>query len=436
MESMLSEEELTKCMRQLVREGLLGSFVGKAVIDDIIEQDEKTITFLAALYDLESEDIDEKHLICITKKEGALVSNKHVTITREELDEIFRDLNIGSSDQITRLSKGTYGATYRVSVRGLEEQFIVQLRYHGNVDSMNALMRYIYDNVASTLPVAKVYPTDLRIFDIFKVQITQFIPGVSGNVLFYNLPLPARIGAIKQIARAFATLWDLQIGRPQRAIGEVLVFDDPISLSIGPERRYGLGGPFSSICQYLEAWLHRCIRELEEREGVEEFQEDVLPAIRQMVNAGLNIPPKVEEVPIVISHDDMALNNMIFSSNEPHTLEGIIDWELVNCMPFAGVVPTYIEPLFWGDSKGNQKEHDGYQDLHDAFWDEIPKWKTHMNSEATQVFLDWYQLGKDILVFPPLDDDISVEQKRELWKDNTRAVWDFLGRYSNVSGHL
>ncbi|KAJ5329592.1 hypothetical protein N7452_009982 [Penicillium brevicompactum] len=436
MGSTLSEEELARRMRQLVRAGLLGNYDGKATISDIIEQDEKTITFLAALYDMTSEEIDENHLICITKEEGALVSKRLVTINQEELDGVFHNLGLGSPDQITRLSKGFYGVTYQVSVKEKEENFIVQLRYHGNVDSMDTLMRYIHDNVAPTLPVAIAYPTSLQVLDVFKVQITQFVPGIPGNEIFYNLPLPARIEAVKQIARAFAPLWNLQIDQPHGIIGEVNVSDNPVSVSIGPERRYGLGGPFSSTSQYLEAWLHHCIRELESTDCVEEFQENILPAIRKFMNGNLNIPPQVEEVPVVILHDDLALNNMIFSSDDPHDLQAIIDWELVDNKPFAVAIPKFIEPLFWADSKGDQKDHDGYRDLRKAFWDAIPRWKAYMNSEATRVFLDWYNLGDDLKVLPPFDDDLSAEQKLEFWKDNIRAVWDFLGRYGDASGHL
>ena len=318
----------------------------------------------------------------------------------------------------------------------MEEQFVVQLKFHGNVDSMNTLMRYIYDNMCSTLPVAKVYPTHLRVLNSFRVHFTQFIPGVAGNKLYYNLPLPARIEIVKQIARAFGTIWDLEIDRTAGMIGEALVSENPLAISVGPERVDELGGPFSSVTKYLEVWIHHCIRKLEKAHCIEEFQEDVLPSIRQMVKKGLNIPFQVEEVPIVISHEDMSLDNMIFSLHEPHSLQAIIDWEQVGCMPFATSVPTYIEPLFWNDSKGKQNEHNGHQALRDSFWDEIPEWKTHVNSEATRIFLDWYRFGHDIYVSPPINYKPTSEQKREIWKDNTRAALDFLKRYTDESSDI
>ncbi|KAJ5921209.1 hypothetical protein N7466_009535 [Penicillium verhagenii] len=140
MGSTLSEGELAKCMRQLARDGLLGDYDGKGTVSDIIEQDEKTITFIVALCDLENGKMEEKNLVCIKKENGALVSKRLVTMTKEELGGMFDHLGLGKPDQMTLLTKGTYGVTYRVSVKEKEENFIVQLRYYGNVDSMNALM--------------------------------------------------------------------------------------------------------------------------------------------------------------------------------------------------------------------------------------------------------------------------------------------------------
>ncbi|KAJ5609810.1 Aminoglycoside phosphotransferase [Penicillium herquei] len=431
----LAEGELTKRMRWLVKEGLLGTYQGKAVLSDVIRQDEKTITFIVALYDLISEQIGERHLVCITKDEGRLVSTTHITLTKEELDRIFTDANIGTPQDITRLGKGSYGVSYKVSVVENPKQYIVQLRYHGNIDSMNKLIGYIYDHAAAILPVPKPVPTTVQVSSDLGVPISQFIEGVPGNEAYYDAPIDEKVDLVRQIARAFGTLWSLQIDRPQNLIGEAIFSGEPISISVGPDRKYKLGGPFASISEYLKAWIHHCVRELEATELVEEFKDDVLPGIRGLVEDGLEIPPEVEEVPIVVSHADMELYNMIFSSSEPRKLQALLDWELVYCLPFAVAVPMFVEPLFWEDLKGNQKDGEDRPKLREAFWDEIPQWKEQIDSKAARTFLEWYEFGRNMDVFPPLEDDTTPEQRRELWKENTRCIREFLKSHC-ISEHL
>ena len=60
------------------------------MVSDLLEQDEKTITFVAVLMGIENKEFDKRHLVRLTKKEGTLVSNTPVTITREQLDGIFK----------------------------------------------------------------------------------------------------------------------------------------------------------------------------------------------------------------------------------------------------------------------------------------------------------------------------------------------------------
>lgn len=431
----LSDQELAKRMRCLVKGGLLGTYEGNDVLSDIVRQDEKTITYFVALYDFTKEQIGERNLLCITKDEGKLVSTTPLTITKDELDRMFTNANIGTPHDIIRLDEGGYAVTYKVSVVEHSEKYIVQLRYHGDVDSMNKIIGYIYDHAAANIPVAKPFPVTFQVSSGLMVQISQFIEGVAGSEVYYDTPINERVNLVRQIARAFGTTWNLQINRPQKLIDEATFSGEPISISVGPDRKYNLGGPFSSVSEYLKAWIDYCLRELEEMDFVDEFKEDVLPGIRRLVEDGLDIPSEVEEVPIVLSHEDMKLPNMILSSSEPRKLEAVLDWEWVYCLPFAVAVPMFIEPLFWEDPKGNQKVGEHTLELREAFWDEIPEWKIQIDSKATRIFLEWYEFGRSMRVLPPREDDTTPEQRRELWKEDTRRIKEFLASHS-IPEHL
>lgn len=97
----LSEDDLTRSLRCLVWEGLIGDYEGKAVVSDMIKQDHATITFISSLYDLDTGDIGDKYLICLAKDDGKLISITHVTITKDGIRKAFAETNLGTPDQIT-----------------------------------------------------------------------------------------------------------------------------------------------------------------------------------------------------------------------------------------------------------------------------------------------------------------------------------------------
>ncbi|KAJ5083546.1 hypothetical protein N7456_012973 [Penicillium angulare] len=164
----LSKGELARCMRMLLKGGLLGDYVGKAVMGSTFKQNEKSITFIAGLVDLETEAIGERHLISLNKADGALVSMTHVTSTEEEMKTILSEasLEVPMCREIIQLDKGSYGVSYKVSFQDSAKQVIVQLRYHGDVDSMNNLAEYLSENLSAVLPVLRAYRTTLRVSSV------------------------------------------------------------------------------------------------------------------------------------------------------------------------------------------------------------------------------------------------------------------------------
>jgi len=71
-----------------------------------------------------------------------------------------------------------------------------------------------------------------------------------------------------------------------------------------------------------------------------------LPLLTGFVDAGIhNIPAVVEEVPIVVLHQDMGLHNIILSSDDPTTVKAIIDWEFCASAPYPSIY-SVIERFF------------------------------------------------------------------------------------------
>lgn len=100
-------------------------------------------------------------------------------------------------------------------------------------------------------------------------------------------------------------------------------------LSIGPDRYHSLGGPFSSVRDYLRAHRRRFLVGLERQQGIDELKESFLDCLRDFVeNHTHNISAAVEDVPIDAMHSDMGLRNTIVCSHTLVDIEAVIDWEI------------------------------------------------------------------------------------------------------------
>ncbi|KAH0526616.1 hypothetical protein TsFJ059_009917 [Trichoderma semiorbis] len=233
------------------------------------------------------------------------------------------------------------------------------------------------------------------------------------------------------MALAFSACWEIRLPE-KHLIGELIASgtNDEITLEIGPDRHYGLGGPFSSVREYLRAYIKSSLIALEKQQGIEEYKALYLPRIRDFVNTRLQeIPAVVEKVPIVAMHADMGPHNVIVSSERPTDIQAIIDWEFLASAPYASLY-RIIEMLFREPApNGFGPEYDRSDELREAFWSTIPKWKRWNKSEATQTFLEWFKFG---LFMKPewRSDDLSDDEKEGYWRENIRAVENILEKHT------
>jgi hypothetical protein len=261
-------------------------------------------------------------------------------------------------------------------------------------------------------------------------QITLLIPGVIASMTYPRLSHEEKLVFVRRMALAFQACWSIPLPEP-RQIGELIATSvgDKVMFSIKPDRHHGLGGPFSSVREYLRAYIRSSLIALEKQQGIGEYKERYLERIRDFVHNRLhNIPAIVEDIPIIAMHSDMGPHNIIVSSRTHIDVEAVIDWEFVASAPFASL-HRIIEMFFRKPApNGFGPEYDRASELREAFWETIPDWKRWVESETTQVFLEWFRFG---LFMKPewRPKDLPENQAQEFWRENIRVVEDILDKY-------
>lgn len=274
------------------------------------------------------------------------------------------------------------------------------------------------------LPVPSIFPiTGERAHQLstgLGRQVTSLVPGVVASTLYPGVSHQAKLLFVRKMALAFQACWRIPLPGPQM-IGELIAneSDGHTSLTIGPDRHHGLGGPFSSVRDYLKAYISSWLVALERQQGVEDYKDKYPQKIRDFVNTTLHkIPDKVENVPIVPMHSDMGLHNIIVSSDDCTDIKAIIDWEFVAASaPFASLDRTF-EMFFRNTaSNGCGLEYVHADELREAFWDSMPDWKLYMQKNSPQVFRIWFRFGRFMKPQwkPP---GLTERESQEFWRHN------------------
>ncbi|KAK3306215.1 uncharacterized protein B0T15DRAFT_494324 [Chaetomium strumarium] len=412
----------------LILQGLIGSAKGKGVVANLVTQDDDSAVYVVALVALpvpEDQAMD-RHLIHLDKKTSNVLSLKPVSIEPDEMKQLLRDNKLGTLKTYQRLSNGAYGTTYKVTVEEPDRpQLIVQLRFRGNVASMNALQYYIRARASRELPVPRTFPATAfdRRSDGLQLQVTG----------------PPN-------ARAFAALWELPVARINSAVfGEAVISllpsdssdDGLLSITVGPEKQDGVEGPFDSVSSFLRAWILHRFEKLEAQHGIDEYKALLLPSIRNFVQCKLDsqLPKGLDKTPVVLMHTDLGLHNVLVSESSPYEFTAVIDWEFVSCLPFLCAVPRLIEPMFreglGHDEKGALLE-EAIQPLREAFLNEI---KEVMASVEGQTFLEWYEFGLYMKPNAYMKFGASPEERMASW-ENISVVERFLNRWGQEGPSL
>lgn len=129
---------------------------------------------------------------------------------------------------------------------------------------------------------------------------------------------------------------------------------------------------------------------------IDEYKAKYLSSIADFIEHELHtIPHEVDEIPVVLMHSDMDLHTMIFSDVPDPRLKAVVDWKLFDYHHFPVALPKFIEVLFSpptiADTSSAHAE--STSGLRSAFWDEIPRRKSLMETPPARIFLDYYRFG-------------------------------------------
>lgn len=434
----MTQDEALSALLAYVFSGAIGPPNGKGVGYALIESTPEMYSWSASLEDFDGPPAPiDRFLIKIDRRSRSISSPELIALSETELMDAILVATGQHVATTTRFTDGALSVSYKVTVQEHPEPdfaYVVQLRHHGSVASMDALMGHISRTVdVGVLPVPSVFPIpgerERQKATGMGRQITRFIPGVMALSTYPDLSHEDKLVFVRNMALAFQACWRVPLP-DNHLVGELVAdeVDAEVALTIGPDRHYNLGGPFVSVRDYLCAYIRFSLMALEKQEGIKEYKDRYLDLLQDFVEKRMDeIPAVVEDVPIVAIHADMGLHNVIVSPETPPEIRAVIDWEFVASAPFASL-HRLIETLFRRSApNGFGQEYERADELREVFWDAIPEWKTWQESEAVQAFLKWFRFGL-FLKPEPRPRDLPEDESQEFWRENIRVVEAMLGR--------
>ncbi|KAM3485677.1 hypothetical protein MY8738_001207 [Beauveria namnaoensis] len=424
-----------------VYSGAIGATKGLAVDYALMRTTDSAFTFSAALEPLDHlPDFLDRYQIEINRQTRQPSTPKKIEITDEELQKAVLAATGKQVVSSRRFTDGGFSTSYKVTVMHNPEMvYVVQLRFHGNVASMDAFMKFAHANSRpGAIPMAAVYSipgeAEHQQSTGFGRQITQFVPGVLAERVYSDMSHTDRLELVRKMAMAWQACWDLPLPSP-RQIGEIIATDNngSISLAVGPDRHFSLGGPFTSVREWLQGRLRHAVSSLTRASGIDDYKDEYMPAIQAFVDNRLDrIPQTVEECPITALHVDMGLHNVLVAEDNHTEIKAIIDWELCASAPFLAAHPC-IEVLFrMGAPNGFGAEYPHADQLRSAFWDAIPEWKARWESQAVKDFMEWFRFALSLRPeYCPKEK--SKAEKWEFWAENIRVVECMLKKHNAES---
>lgn len=434
----MDQFQAADALLKYIYSGAIGATRGLAVDYALMRTTDNAFTFSVALEPLDHlPEFLDRYQIDIDRQSGHPSTPKKIEIPDDELQEAVLAATGEEIASFCRFTDGGFSTSYKVTVMHKPEMVcVVQLRFHGNVASMDAFMKFVHANsTPGALPMAAVYSipgeAERQRSTGFGRQITQFVPGVLAERVYSDMPHTDRLELVRKMALAWQACWDLPLPSP-RQIGELIATDNDgiISLSVGPDRHFSLGGPFTSVREWLKGRLRHAVSSLRRTGGIDDYKDEYMAAIQAFVDNRLDrIPQTVEECPITALHVDMGLHNVLVAEDNHKEVKAIIDWELCASAPFLAAHPC-IEMLFrMGAPNGFGTEYPHADGLRSAFWGAIPEWKARWESQGARDFMEWFRFA--LLLRPEYcPKEKSKAEKWAFWAENIRVVEGMLKKYN------
>ena len=136
---------------------------GMGVLYSLIEENESFFSFSAAMDDGASGHL-QKHVdrcrVDIDRASGEMQPPVLISLSRDEIANAIQCATGYQLANYARFNDGALSISYKASVvEDPDVQYVLQLRHHGDVASMNAIMQLVARDIdPHILPIPKVYP--------------------------------------------------------------------------------------------------------------------------------------------------------------------------------------------------------------------------------------------------------------------------------------
>ncbi|KAL1845308.1 hypothetical protein VTK73DRAFT_699 [Phialemonium thermophilum] len=291
----LTEDEAASMLVAHVFSGAIGPPRDKAVAYALVEATPTAFVWSAALEDLDGPAVPvDRFRIRIDRRTREISSPQPMVLTRQELAHAILSATGQHLASAARLTGGALSVSYQVTVHEAPDvAYVVQLRHHGRVASMDALMTFLSRTVDHhVLPIPLVFPIpgekERQEATSMGRQITLLVDGEIASTTYPSMSHVERLTFVRKMALAFQACWRLPLPEP-RLIGELVAStttDGDVIFEVDPDRHHGLGGPFSSVRDYLRAYIRSSLANLEKQQGIDDYKERYLDRIRNLLLGG------------------------------------------------------------------------------------------------------------------------------------------------------
>ncbi|KAJ5630165.1 Aminoglycoside phosphotransferase [Penicillium herquei] len=138
-EELMTQDEAASKLLAFMFSGALGPSKGKGVGYALIEATSSMFSWSAALEDLDRPDTPiDRYLIKVDRRSRLILPPELIIIPEPELAEAFLSATGQHLASSTRFTDGALSISYKVNAQETPDvAYVVQLRHHGNVASMD-----------------------------------------------------------------------------------------------------------------------------------------------------------------------------------------------------------------------------------------------------------------------------------------------------------
>ena len=213
----MTQDEARTAILAYAFSGSMSPVAAKSVTYGLLAENSTAFTWTVALEDENSEaeprPID-RYSVKIDRRTREICNPEPIVISESELEEAVLAATSRRMRSSSRFTDGGLSISYKVNVHDHPEQYVVQMRHHGKVASMDSIMRLISRTInPSILPLPAVYPIpqEMERQDRtgFGRQIADLVPGQMADSVYYShLSHQQRLNFVQRVALAFQACWE------------------------------------------------------------------------------------------------------------------------------------------------------------------------------------------------------------------------------------